>query len=411
MKYRIDFHLLNQYSKFDLRRPQGEAMTEMNIDHKDADLSIHRSSGGRAENGTEAPAARKPFYRTTPFMIFFAVVCLLLIGGFIYWLHARNFETTDDAFIDGHVIPISPQISALVSAVHVDDNQLVHKGDLLVELDPTDYQAALAQMQGAEAAAKGKLEQAKASVTAAQSAVAQAQAQLDAAQVNLDISNRDLARYQGLDERAKSQQQLDTTEATQKTAAAKVEQAKAQLASSQSQVISAQAAVVAAQGDEQKAQADTNRAKINLGYCRIIAPSDGRITNKAVDPGMYVTSSSQLFVLIPSDVWIVANFKETQLDLMQPGQAVTIKIDAYPEHEYHGKVQSIQAGTGSRFSVIPSENATGNFVKVVQRVPVKITFDSDVNGAVNGAVDSDPSHLLSPGMSVEPSVQVRDGPF
>ena len=347
--------------------------------------------------------ARTPFYRTKPFMIFFAVICLLLIGGFVYWLHARNFETTDDAFIDGHVIPISPQVSALVSAVHVDDNQLVHKGDLLIELDPTDYQAALAQMEGAEASAKGKLEQAKTSVASAQSAVAQAQAQLDAAQVNLDISNRDLQRYQGLDERAKSQQQLDTTTAAQKTADAQVQQAKAQLATAQTQVTTAQASILAAQGDYQKAQADTNRAKINLGYCKIVAPSDGRITNKAVDPGIYVTSSSQLFELIPSDVWVVANFKETQLDQMQPGQPVKIKVDAYPDREFHGTVQSIQAGTGSRFSVIPSENATGNFVKVVQRVPVKIIIDGDAN--------SDANHLLSPGMSVEPIVKVRDTAF
>jgi membrane fusion protein (multidrug efflux system) len=382
-------------------------MTEMNIDQADADRPMRRSNAGRASNGVEAPVetptARTPFYRTTPFMIFFVVTCLLLIVGGIYWLHARNFESTDDAFIDGHVIPISPQVSALVSAVHVDDNQLVHKGDLLIELDPTDYQAALAQMQGAEASAKGKLEQAKTSVAAAQSAVAQAQAQLDAAQVNLDISNRDLQRYQGLDERAKSQQQLDTTTAAQKTADAQVQQAKAQFATAQTQVTSAQASILAAQGDYQKAQADTNRARINLGYCRIVASSDGRVTNKAVEAGIYVTSSSQLFELIPSDVWVVANFKETQLDLMRPGQTVTIKIDAYPDREFRGKVQSIQAGTGSRFSVIPSENATGNFVKVVQRIPVKIEFDGDAN--------SDPNHLLSPGMSVEPVVQVRDGPF
>ena len=236
-------------------------------------------------------------------------------------------------------------------------------------------------------------------MTAAQSAVAQAQAELDAAQVNFENSNRDLQRYQGLDERAKSQQQLDTATTTQKTAAAQVQQAKARLATSEAQVASAKASVIAADGDYQKAQADTARAKINLDYCRIVAPADGRVTNKNVDPGMYVTSSTQLFVLVPADVWVVANFKETQLDRMQPGQPVKIKVDAYPDREFHGTVQSIQAGTGSRFSVIPSENATGNFVKVVQRVPVKITFDGDVN--------SDESHLLFPGMSVEPIVQVQ----
>jgi membrane fusion protein, multidrug efflux system len=282
----------------------------------------------------------------------------------------------------------------------VTDNQFVHKGDLLVELDPTDYRAALAQAQGSEAAMKGKLEQARAGVGGAESAVTEAQAELDSAHVTFENANRDLERYQRLDERAKSQQQIDTATTAQKTAAAQVEQAKAKLQNIQTQVASAKANVLAAEGDFQKAQADTARAQINLGYCQIVASEDGRITSKSVDPGMYVTSATQLFVLVPRDVWVVANFKETQLDLMQPGQPVTIKVDAYPDHKFTGHVDSIQAGTGSRFSVIPAENATGNFVKVVQRVPVKIVFDGDVI--------SDPSHLLAPGMSVEPKVRVRD---
>jgi membrane fusion protein (multidrug efflux system) len=349
------------------------------------------------------PIQPRPFYRKTPFRVFFIVLLILGIAGSLYWLHIRNFEDTDDAFIDGHVIPISPQISALVSAVNISDNQFVHKGDLLVELDATNFQVALAQGQGAEAAAKGKLEQAQSAVPAARSVVAEAQAELDSAQVSLGNAASHLQRWGNLDERAKSQEQLDDATAAEKTAAAQVEQAKARLASAQTEVGSAQANVLAADGDFKKAQADTNRAEINLGYCKIVAPTDGRITNKNVDAGMYVTSSSQLFALVPADVWVVANFKETQLDLMRPGQAVTIHVDAYPDHDFQGTVQSIQAGTGSRFSVIPAENATGNFVKVVQRVPVKITFDADAN--------SDPNVLLSPGMSVEPSVRVRDGKF
>jgi membrane fusion protein (multidrug efflux system) len=374
-------------------------MTETNIDQREADQPARKNG----DSPQEPPPERAPFYRRLGFRIFFLVLCLLGIAGTIYWLHARHFEETDDAFIDGHVIPISPQISALVSTVQISDNQFVHKGDLLIELDPTDYRAALAQAQGAEASSKGKLQEAQTGVSAAQSVVAQATAQLDAAQVNFDIANRDLQRYQGLDERAKSQQQLDTASATQKTAAAQIEQAKARLASMNAQVESAKANVIAAEGDFQKAQADTNRAQINLDYCRIVAPEEGRITNKNVDVGMYVTPASQLFLIIPPDVWVVANFKETQLDHMQPGQTVTIKVDAYPDREFRGTVQSIQAGTGSRFSVIPSENATGNFVKVVQRVPVKIMFDGDVN--------SDEKHLLSPGMSVEPIVQVLPGSY
>ncbi len=378
-------------------------MTKANVDQMGADRPVKNNGNHGAPAETDAPADRTPFYRKPAFAVFFIVLLLLSAGGVVYWMHARHFESTDDAYIDGHAVPISPQVPALVATVHINDNQFVHKGDLLIELDPTDYQAALAQTRGSEASVKGKLEQARTGVTAAQSAVAQSQAELDAANVNFENSDRDLKRYQGLDERAKSQQQLDAATMTQKTAAAQVQQAKARLATSEAQVSSAKASVIAAEGDYQKAQADTARAQINLNYCRIVAPADGRVTNKNVDPGMYITSSTQLFVLVPADVWVVANFKETQLDHMQPGQPVKIKVDAYPDREFRGTVQSVQAGTGSRFSVIPSENATGNFVKVVQRVPVKITFDGDVN--------SDESHLLFPGMSVEPIVQVSEGSF
>ena len=351
-----------------------------------------------AQTKPPEPAARKPFYRQRAFRILIVVVAVLGVAGAIYAVYAHNYEETDDAFVDGHIVPISPQVPALVAAIHIDDNQLVHKGDLLVELDPTDYQVMLAQSQGSEASSQGKLEQARSQVPAAQAQVSQAQAELDSAKVNFDNTDRDLKRFQGLDERAKSQQQLDNATAAQKSAQAAVEQAEAKLTSAVSQVETAKANVIAAQGDLQKAQADTRRAEVNLGYCRIVAPEDGRITNKNVDPGMYVTTSTQLLQLVPAQVYITANYKETQLDRMQPGQSVSIHVDAFPERELHGTVQSIQSGTGSRFSIIPAENATGNFVKVVQRVPVKILFDNDPNG--------DPKQQLSPGMSVEPTVHV-----
>jgi membrane fusion protein (multidrug efflux system) len=323
------------------------------------------------------------------------------VAGTLWWLQARNFEETDDAFIDGHVIPISPQVPAQVAEVKVQDNQFVTKGQVLVKLDPTDYQAALEQAQGAEASARGRLAEANTGVATAQSAVDEAKAELDVAQVGLDNADRDLQRYQGLDERAKSQQQLDNATYAQKTAAAQVAQANARRATAQARVAAAQASVQAAQGDYQKAQADTKRAQINLDYCTIAASSDGWVTTKNVEAGMYVTPASQLLAIVPKDVWVIANFKETQLDLMREHQPVTIHVDAYPDHDFHGTVDSIQAGTGSRFSVIPSENATGNFVKVVQRVPVKILFDGETN--------QDADHILAPGMSVEPSVRVREG--
>jgi len=351
----------------------------------------------------ETKVPPRPFYLRRAFVIGIIALAVLCAGGIVYWLDARNFEETDDAYIDGHVIPITPQVSALVSAVHIGDNQLVHKGDLLIELDPTDFDVALQQAQGAQASASGKLAEARASVDSAKSSVVEAQAELDAQQVNFENADRELKRYQGLDERAKSQQTQDNMIANQKTALAQVEQAKAKLQASQSQVSSAEATVLADEGDLKKAAADTRRAEVNLGYCKIYAPADGRITNKNVDAGIYVTPAGSLLAIVPADVWVTANFKETQLNQMQPGQPVTILVDAYPDRIFQGKVQSMQMGTGSRFSVIPAENATGNFVKVVQRVPVKIDFDSDPN--------SDPKHLLVPGMSVNPKVRIGDDGF
>ena len=325
---------------------------------------------------------------------------LVVVGAVFYYLtEMAPFETTDDAFIDGHVLAIRAQVSAVAVAVHVDDNQMVHRGDLLVELEPTDFQVVLNQVRGAEAAARGKLEQAKAGIASAQSAVEQQRANVDSARATLDNAERALGRYKDLDPQARSQQDVDTAVANRATAAAAVEVANAQLKSAQVQVISAQANVTAAEGDTQKAVADTKRAEVNLGYCQIRATADGRITSKSVDPGDYVTSANPVFTIVPLDVWVTANFKETQLTHMEAGQVVTLKVDAYPQLALRGKINSIQSGTGSRFSIIPAENATGNFVKVVQRVPVKITLDRDAL--------ADAKHVLAPGMSVEPRVRVK----
>jgi len=354
-----------------------------------------------AGTASEAPKTPPP-HKNRLLIIFLSSAAVLFVGiaiGVYYFFYVAPYESTDDAYIDGHVISINPQVSALVASIHIDDNVYVHKGDLLIELDLTDYQVALSQKRGAEASAKGKLEQAHAGVDAAVSAVAEARAEVDSVLAKLENADLNLKHYEGLDAQARSQQDLDTATANRKTAAAAVEQANAQLQAAQSQVTSAKANVIAADGDYQKAQADTLQAQVNLGYCRIVAPCDGKVTNKNVDPGDYVTSATQLFQLVRDDVWVTANFKETQLNEMRPGQPVTLTVDAYPKMAIHGKVDSIQAGSGSRFSIIPAENATGNFVKIVQRVPVKITLEGDL--------DADPKRLLSPGMSVDPEVRVH----
>lgn len=334
-----------------------------------------------------------------------AFVFLLVIAGataaVLYYLHASRFESTDDAFIEGRVIPISPQVPARVLAVNADDNVLVHKGDVLVELDPTDYQVALEQAKASESAMQGKLEQARSQVISAQAAVQEAQAEVNVAQANAANAASDYQRYQALSSKtpgAVSRQQMDSAQAGQRGSSAQVEQAKAKLAQATSEIATAQATVRAAQAEVDKAAADKHRAEVNLSYCTIKAPEDGRITRKNVEPGSYVQTGQALFAIVPPEVWVVANFKETQLDHMRPGQPVTISIDAYPDRDFTGKVDSMQSGTGSRFSLIPAENATGNFVHVVQRVPVKIMLDP---GQTNDA-----NHPLVPGMSVEPEVQI-----
>jgi membrane fusion protein (multidrug efflux system) len=327
---------------------------------------------------------------------------LLIVGiivGIVWWLHARQFESTDDAFIDGHVIAISPNVAATVGSVYIDDNWRVKKGDLLVQLDPKDYQVVVDQMQANLAAANDKLQQATVQLSVARANVGEAQAQLQIAQANSENADRDYARFSQLSERARSQQQLDSATAAQKSSAAQVEQAKAHLLAQQASVGDAEVAIKSAQAGVATADANLSQAKINLGYTRITAPEDGMITKKNVEPGMYVEKAQPLFSIVPANVWVTANYKETQLDLMRVGQPVTIEVDAYSDRVFHGKVDSFQNGTGERFTLLPPENATGNYVKVVQRIPVKIVFD---DGELN-----DQNHQLALGMSVIPKVKVR----
>ncbi len=356
--------------------------------------------GAEPGQGRPHKSEQPPLYKRPVFLITAGVLLvLLLVGGLLFWLQVRQFVSTDDAYIDGHVTQISPQVPALVKALHVTDNQLVTKGDLLLELDPTDYQVALEQAQAQRVAAEGRLLQVQAQVRASNAAVVQAKAAVDAAQVSFDNASRDLKRYEEVDVRARSQQRFDSATAAAKSSQADLEQAKARQVSVEANVATAEAAVKAAEGEVRTAAANVKRAEVNLAYCRITAPSEGRVTQRTIEAGAYVQTGQVLFSLVSPDVWVTANFKETQLTHMRPGLPVTIKVDAFPNQKFRGHVDSIQAGSGSRFSVLPAENATGNFVKVVQRVPVKILFDHGSN--------TEDADLLSPGLSVIPKVKIR----
>jgi membrane fusion protein (multidrug efflux system) len=322
----------------------------------------------------------------------------VIIGGVLWWLQARRYESTDDAFIDVHMTRVAPQVAGRVLRVAVDDNQEVKPGEPLVEIDPADYQSRLDQALANQATAEANLAQAQAQQTVVQADAEQARAQVGVAEANATNAASQLRRDQPLAEREViSRQQLDNDTANARSTAATLIAAQKRLASAEAQLSVAAAQVAAAQASIKAAAAQVAQAQLNLSYTRVAASEGGRVARKNVATGDYVQVGQNLMALVPSAVWITANFKETQLDLMRAGQPVDIRVDAYPEKTFHGHVASFQPGSGAVFSLLPPENATGNYVKVVQRVPVKIVFDDPL----------DPGRPLGPGMSVVPSVKVR----
>ena len=368
-------------------------------------MAITQNPGLPTESFLEAggpsrrPAGPPPSAKRKPLLVLTAFVIVAGIVGLIAWLLSRGYENTDDAFIDGHIIQVSPRISAEVVAVHFEDNQEVSKGELLVELDPRDYRVAVEKARAQLIQAQAQVRQAQAQEAQADAQIAQAQAQLSEQTAQFDIAginfNRDSSLYQQ-DVKAIAKQDVDTTkstlaaaQATLDAARANVEAARATAEADESAVGSAQAAVVVA-------QSAVDNALLELSYTRITAAEAGRITRKTVEPGNFVTAGQTLFSIVRHDVWVTANFKETQLTRMKRGQPVRIHVDAYPDRDLKAHVDSFQLGSGSRFSLLPAENATGNYVKVIQRIPVKILFDEP----------QDVLMRLAPGMSVEPRVDV-----
>jgi membrane fusion protein (multidrug efflux system) len=375
---------------------------------------------------------RLGYFRTHPRAKWvIAVVVLLLIGaGIFFWHYYSVRESTDDAQIDGHIDPISPRVTGTVLRVLHDDNQFVQAGELLVELDPKDYEVAVdrarADLASAQANAvaahvgvpltqttsSSQLTAADAAVKAAQREVESAKARLNEAQANYAKVAADLKRMELLIAKDEiSRQQYDAAVAAATSARAMVDSANAQVASAESRAAQAQAQAEAARtvpeqlkvtraragaatAEVQRAVSALAQAELNLKYTKIYAPVTGVLSKRNVEPGQVVQAGQPVFSIVNlDDIWVTANFKETQLKDMRVGQRAKIKVDAYGR-EYNGQVESIGAATGARFSLLPPENATGNYVKVVQRIPVRIRFDKG----------QDPNHELRPGMSVVPTV-------
>jgi membrane fusion protein (multidrug efflux system) len=359
---------------------------------------------------------------------------LVLAGFLLLWFVTRNQETTDDAFIESNVVQISPHVGGYVTRVLVNDNQWVKAGDVLAEIDARDYElrvkqaeALLEASQARHGAAqqdlsvvtttsKAQIAQAASALEAAQASSAQASAQASAAEAQAQLTHADLQRYEALYKKDEiSKQRLEQANTAERAAQAQWEAARRGAAAAAAQAAQAQAKLAethsgprqvdlkreqAASGHAsvEEARAALEQAKLDLSYTRLIAPVDGRVTRKSFYLGQLIQPGPAIMALVYGSPWVVANFKETQLRRMRPGQSAEITVDAYPGRVYKAHVDSLQAGTGARFSLLPPENASGNYVKVVQRVPVKIVFDEKPEDLLQ----------LAPGMSVEPKVHLTD---
>lgn len=380
-----------------------------------------------ATSPTPAPAPRKS-RRWILFTVLLAVVAVAI------WFYVAGIgrESTDDAFVAADVYQVNTKVSGRLLEVLVKENQDVDAGQPLAVIEAADYQSRLEQQRAAVALAQAQLREAevdvtlleattahavdqqRAAVTAAEASLQQQRANLAAVGVENDRASAEATRYQQLTERAVSRQRLQDVESRQTTAAATLQAAQQGLASAEADVAVAKArlgsteaerarvdvarATVARRTAElQQAEAALHEAELQLSYTRIVAPAKGRVTRKLALPGTFVQPGQTLMAVVGRDVWAIANFKETQLEEMRPGQHATVHVDAYGI-DLDGHVDSIQRGSGAAFSLLPPENATGNYVKVVQRVPVKIVFDRQPDPA---------TFQLGPGMSVVPTVHTR----
>jgi membrane fusion protein, multidrug efflux system len=375
--------------------PEGNAQTKPHLKAK---------SGGSGNGNDENNGNGRKKQSRKPLVILGIIVVLLAIGALIWWFMTRNQVSTDDAYTDGDAVTIAPKVSGYVVLMNIDDNRFVHKGDLLIRIDPRDYQASLDQANAQLGLVQAQLKSAETQLEVARvqypAQLAQAQAQEQTARANLTQADAAYQRQRTVDVRATSQQNIDTATAQQKSAQANVAQARAQVRTAA--LVPQQIATVVANVEEKRqqvrqAEAQVESAQLNLGYTELRAPADGWITKRNVQYGTFLQAGSSIFTLVTTRLWVTANFKETQLDRMRPGDKVDIDVDAYPGLKLRGHVDSVQLGSGSRFSAFPAENATGNFVKIVQRVPVKIIIDDGVK----------PGTSLPLGLSVVPTVLLQ----
>lgn len=372
------------------------------------DATPPKATGENAAAKNDKPSIWK---RRPVVIIGTVVLALLFIWGFGEVAKSFSHESTDDAFLAADIVSIAPKVAGEVKQVFVKDNQTVKAGDPIVEIDTRDYDTALAQKKAASTAADANTNVIASSflmlgaqIKTAEATAQQSEAQAAADQATAEKAASDLKRAQDLFQRKIiAPQEYDAAKATAQAATNTWQASEAKATSDRSKIDEAKAEFQAglsayerSLAQASQADVDVSLADLNLSYTRITAPVAGRITRKAVEPGDYIQVGQQLMAVVPTNIWVVANFKETQLTKIRTNQPVEISVDSIHGRTFAGHVESIQAGSGAAFSLLPPENAVGNYVKVVQRVPVKIVFDNPVEA----------EHALGPGMSAEPSVQV-----
>ena len=325
----------------------------------------------------QVPNERQSKTRGIKRKIAIVLIIVLLICAGIYIINEMKYESTDDAYVENISVSVAPKVSGQIENVYISDNQYVKAGEVVATIDSSDYKVKVAQANANYERIKFDQSNAKANLIAAES--------------NIELAKKDLERYKNLYEQgAVSKQTLDMAEVKYNNAKAGLTQAEQGLLSNENKTV--------ADPNWATAQAAKEKAELDLSYTKIYAPQSGTVASRRVEKGMYVNVGSPLFTLVPEEVWVVANFKENQLRNMKPGQLVDIKIDTYPDHVFKGKIDSIQRASGAKSSLFPPENAVGSFVKIVQRIPVKIVFTEKIDKEKYNVV---------PGMSVVPRVKVK----
>jgi membrane fusion protein (multidrug efflux system) len=361
-------------------------------------------SSSEPERQAERRGDDKPRWNKTRRAVRASLAALLLAsvagGGYLYWDNASRYETTDDAFIAARQFAVAPKVAGYITDVPVTDNEHVAAGQVIARIDERDYRIALAQTEAQVAAALASIENIDAQTAVQQAQVAQNQSQIEQAQASLTFDQEQEVRYRELARTGagtvqSAQQWLSQRDQQQ----AGVKAAEATLVATVRQLAALKAQHGSAEANLRQAMSQRDQAELNLSYTNIVAAQPGRVVQLSAAVGQYAQPGTALTMFVPDDIWVAANFKENQLDRMRPGQSVTLHIDAYPKHAVVGHVASVQPGSGTAFSLLPAENATGNYVKIVQRVPVKIVLDNPPTDVA-----------LGPGMSVEPTVRVDPSP-